>query len=100
MRPAALVAFAFNRGDLAVLAHAELEADIGLRPAAMGDESLLARSHQAHVAAGFARKQRGDQLDVERFRAAARAAAAIRLDRPAARHVLVAHPRQPWTDGI
>src|SRR5260221_2818758 len=35
MRAAALVAFALDGGDLAVLAHAELEADVGLRSASM-----------------------------------------------------------------
>ena len=89
MRPAALVAFAFDGSDLAVLAHAELEADVGLGPPAMGDESLLPRGHEAHVAAGFACKQCSDQLDVKRFRAAAEAAADMRFDDPDARHVYV-----------
>ena len=75
MRAAALDAFAFDRGDAAVLAHADLQADVGLRPAAMGDEGLLAVDHDAHGAAGLARQQRGDQLDVERLGAAAEAAA-------------------------
>ena len=94
MRAAALVAFALDGGDLAVLAHAELEADVGLRPAAMGDEGLLAVDHHAHAAAGAAREQRGDQLDVERFRAATEAAADVRLDHADARHVHVEDLRQ------
>ncbi len=94
MRAAALVTFALDGGDLAVLAHAELEADVGLRPAAMGDEGLLAVDHHAHAAAGPAREQGGDQLDVERFRAAAEAAADVRLDHADARHVHVEDLRQ------
>src|SRR5580700_10594144 len=38
MRAAALDAFTLDGDDAAVLAHAELEPDVGLRPAAMGDE--------------------------------------------------------------
>src|SRR5579862_4729473 len=51
MGAAALDAFAFDAGDDAVLAHADLELDVGLRPAAMGDEGLLAVDHDAHAAA-------------------------------------------------
>ena len=54
MRAAALVAVAFDRGDAAVLAHADLELDIGLRPAAMGDEGFLARRHQPHRSVALA----------------------------------------------
>ena len=94
MRAAALDAFAFDRGDPAVPAHADLEADVGLGPAAMGDEGLLAVEHDAHGAAGPARQQRGDQLDVERLGAAAEAAADMRLDDADARHVHVEDLRQ------
>ncbi len=94
MRAAALVAFALDGGDAAVLAHAELEADVGLRPAAMGDEGLLAVHHQAHAAAGLAREQRGDQFDIERLGAAAEAAADMRLDHADARHVHAEDLRQ------
>ena len=100
MRAAALVAFALDGGDLAVLAHAELEPDIGLRPAAMGDEGLLAVDHHAHAAAGLAREQRRDQLDVEAFGAAAEAAADMRLDHADARHVHVECLRQHQVDVI
>ena len=100
MGAAALVAFAFHRGDPAVLAHAELEADVGLRPAAMGDEGLLAVDHHAHAAAGAAREQRGDELDVERFGAAAEAAADMRLDHADLRHVHVEDLRQHQVDVI
>ena len=87
MRAAALVAIAFHRRDAAVLAHADLELDIGLRPAAMGDEGFFARRHQPHGAVAFARQQRGDQLNIERLGAAAKAAADMRLDHADARHV-------------
>jgi len=72
---AALDAFAGDAGDAAVLRHADLELDIGLRPAAMGDEGFLAVDHDAHAAADLARQQRGDQLDIERLGAAAETAA-------------------------
>ena len=94
MRAAALDAFAFDGGDAAVLAHAELEPDIGFRPAAMGDEGLLAVDHHAHAAAGLARQKRGDQLDIERLGAAAEAAADMRLDHADARHVHAEDLRQ------
>ena len=94
MGAAALIAFAFDCGDPSVLAQAELEADVGLRPPAMGDESLLAVDHQAHAAAGFAREQCGDQLDVERLGAAAEAAPHMRLDHTDAGHVHVEDLRQ------
>ena len=55
----------------------------------MGDEGLFAGGHQAHAAAGLAREQRRDQLDVERLGAAAEAAADMRLDHPDARHLHV-----------
>ena len=87
MGAAALDAFAFDAGDAAVLAHADLEPDVGLRPAAMGDEGLLAIDHDAHAAAGLAREQRGDQFDIERLGAAAETAADMRLDHADARHV-------------
>ena len=94
MRAAALVAVAFDRGDAAVLAHADLELDVGLGPAAMGDEGLLARRHHAHGGVGLARQQRGDQLDIERLGAAAEAAADMRLDHADARHVHAEDLRQ------
>ena len=94
MGAAALVAFALDRGDAAVAAQTELEPDVGLGPAAMGDEGLLAVHHHAHGAAGTARQQRGDQLDVEGLGAAAEAAADMRLDHADARHVHVEDLRQ------
>ena len=100
MRAAALVAFALYGGDRAVLAHPELETDVGLRPAAMGDEGLLAVDHHAHAAAGLAREQRGDELDVERLGAAAEAAADMRLDHADARHVHVEDLRQHEMDVV
>ena len=78
----------------AVLAHADLEPDVGLGPAAVGDEGLLAVDHDAHAAADLARQQRRDQLDVERLGAAAEAAADMRLDHADARHVHVEDLRQ------
>ena len=70
------------------------------RPAAMGDEGLLAVDHHAHAAAGLARQQRGDQLDVERLGAAAEAAADMRLDHADARHVHVEDLRQHQVDVV
>ena len=87
MGAAALDAFAFDAGDDAVLAHADLELDVGLRPAAMGDEGFLAVDHDAHAAADLAGEQRGDQLDIERLGAAAKTAADMGLDHADARHV-------------
>ena len=87
MGAAALDAFAFDAGDLAVLAHADLELDIGLRPAAMGDEGLLAVDHDADAAAGLAGEERCDQFDIERLGAAAETAADMGLDHADARHV-------------
>jgi hypothetical protein len=66
----------------------------------MGDEGLLAVDHHAHAAAGAAREQRGDQLDVERFGAAAEAAADMRLDHADLRHVHVEDLRQHQVDVI
>ena len=94
MRAAALDAFAFDAGDAAVLSHADLEPDVGFRPAAMGDEGLLAVDHEAHAAAGLARQQRRDQFDIERLGAAAEAAADMRLDHADARHVHAEDLRQ------
>ena len=94
MGAAALDAFAFHRGDAAVLPHADLEADVGFRTAAMGDERLLAIDHEAHAAAGLVREQRRDQFDVERLGAAAKTAADIRLDHADARHVHAEYLRQ------
>ena len=79
---------------LPVLAQAELEPDIGLRPAAVGDEGLLAVDHHANDAAGLARQQRRDQLDVEALGAGAETAADMRLDHADARHIHAEDPRQ------
>src|SRR5438477_12499000 len=89
MSPAALIAFAFDRRDATVLAHPDLEPDVGFRAAAMGDEGLLAVGHHAHAAADLAGEKRGDELDVERLGAAAEPAADMRLDHADARHVHV-----------
>jgi hypothetical protein len=94
MRTTTLDAFALDSGDAPVLAHPELEPDIGLRPAAMGDERLLAVDHRAHATARLARKQRRDQLDIERLGTAAEAAADIRLDHADPRHVHAENLRQ------
>src|SRR5712671_6440454 len=50
VRPAALVAIAFDRRDAAVAAHSDLETDVGFGPTAMGDECFLAIDHEAHRA--------------------------------------------------
>ena len=94
MRAATLVAFAFHRRDTSIPAQPELEPDVGFRPAAMGDERLLAVDHHAHASAGALREQSGDQLDVERLGAAAEPAADMRLDHTDARHVHVEDLRQ------
>src|SRR5450755_120433 len=75
VRAAALDAFAFDASDDTVLAHADLELDVGLRPAAMGDEGFFAADHDAYAAAGLAGEERCDQLDIERLGAAAKTAA-------------------------
>ena len=72
MRAAALVAVAFDRGDAAVLAHADFELDVGFRPAAMGDEGFLAVGDDAHRAVALAGEQCRDQFDVEGLGAAAK----------------------------
>ena len=56
MGAAALNALAFDAGDAAILAHADLEPDVGFRPAAMGDEGLLAIDDEPHAAARLARE--------------------------------------------
>ena len=94
MSAAALDTFAFDAGDAAVLLQADLEPDIGFRPAAMGDEGFLAVDHDAHAAAGLARQERRDQFDIERLGAAAEAAADMRLDHADARHVHIEDLRQ------
>ena len=94
MRAAALVAIALDRGDAAILAHADLEPDVGLRSPAMGDEGLFARRHHAHGGIGLARQECGDQLDVQRLGATAETAADMRLDHADARHVHAEDLRQ------
>src|SRR6476646_9414468 len=42
VRTATLIAIAFDRSDASILAQADLQADVSLRPPAMRDESLLA----------------------------------------------------------
>ena len=78
----------------------DLEPDVGLRPAAMGDEGLLAVDHQPHAALGLAREQRRDQLDIERLGAAAEAAADMRLDHADLRHVHGEDLRQHQVDVV
>ena len=87
MRAAALDRLAFDAGDAAILLQADPELDVGLRPAAMGDEGLLAVDHGAHDATGLAGQQCGDQFDIQRLGAAAEAAADMRLDHADARHI-------------
>src|SRR5262249_41578106 len=89
VRAAALVAIAFDRGYPSILVHANLQANVGLGPTAMGNESLLARRYDAHGSVGFTREQRGDQLDVERLGATTETAADMWLDYADARHIHV-----------
>ena len=71
---------AFDGGDGAVLLEADLEAQIGLGPAAVGDEGLLAAGDDADRALGGARQQGADEVDVQGLGARPEAAADVRLD--------------------
>ncbi len=84
---AALHHLALAGGDAAVAPHADLERDVGLRARAMGEKILLARELHHHLAGGGARKQRGDDLEVEDLDARAEPAADERLDHANARGV-------------
>ena len=94
VRAAALDALALHARDLAALRQPDLQADVGLGPAAMGDERVLAVDDHAHGAADPARQQSGDQLHVEALGAAAEAAADERLHHADARHVHAEDLRQ------
>src|SRR5215831_373866 len=100
MRAAALIALAFDGGDTPVLAHANLELDVGFRPAAMSDESFLAGGDDAHAAVGLARKQRSDQFNIERLGAAAKASTHVWFDHADARHIHAESLRQHQMDVI
>src|SRR5262249_23534991 len=80
VRPAALIAFAFDGGDAAILLHADLETYVRFRPAAVGDEGFFSVHDQTNRAAAFTREQSGYQFNVERLRTASEAAADVRLD--------------------
>jgi len=69
-------------GDPALPRHADFNPYKGAWPAAMGEEGLLAAEFQAHLAAGGAGQQAGDDLEIERFGAGAKAAADKGLDHP------------------
>ena len=93
---AALDDLAVDRGDFAGALQSDLQPHVGLGPAAVGEKRLLARELELHRAARGAREQRGDDLEVERFRAMAEAAADERLDHADARlvHAEAAGERQ------
>ena len=91
---AALHDLAIDGGDLAAALHADLQPDVGGRPAAVGEETFLARELHAHRAAGRARQRGGDHLEVQRLDAMAEAAADEGLDDADARAVHAQHLRQ------
>ncbi len=69
-----------DRGDRAGARQADLQAHVGLGAPAVGEEALLAREFQPHGAAGGARQQRRDDLEIERLGAVAEAATDEGLD--------------------
>src|SRR5262249_53324940 len=95
-----LVTIAFDCGDAAIFAHADLERDIGLRAAAVGNESFLTCRYEPHTAVGLAREQRCNQFDVERLRAATEAASDMWLDHADVRHIHAEDLRQHQMDVV
>jgi hypothetical protein len=93
---AALHHLGFAGRQAAVAGHAQLDTHLAFRPAAMGEESLLAALQQAHRAARGARQQAADDLEIERFGAMAEAAADEGLDDADVRrlHLHAARQRQ------
>ncbi len=77
---AALSDVAIDRSDFAAALHTELEANVGLGPAAVREKTFFTREFQLHRAAGGARQRRGDHLEVERLDAVPEAAADKRFD--------------------
>ena len=77
---AALGHFRIQRRDRAAALQSDLEPDLGVGPAAMGEKHLFARQLQLYGAARGARQGRRDHLEVERLDAVAEAAADERLD--------------------
>ena len=70
--------------------HSDLQPHVGLGPAAVREERLLARELELHRGARGAREQRRDDLEVQRLRAVAEPAADERLDHANPRFV---HPQ-------
>ena len=91
---AALHHLAGAGGDPPVATHAELEQDVGLRAAAVGEEALLARQLHHDRAGRRAREQGGDDLEVQRLDAGAETAADERLDHADAGDVHLQAARQ------
>ena len=91
---AALHDLAIDGGDLAAALDADLQPDVGGRPAAVRQEAFLARQLHPDRAAGRARQCGGDHLEVERLDAVAEAAADEGFDDADARAVHAQHPRQ------
>jgi hypothetical protein len=83
-------------GQAAFAGHAQLHADMAFRPAAMGEETFLARHQQAYRATCRARQHGADDLEIQRFGAMAETAADERLDDPYVRrlHLQAARQRQ------
>ena len=94
----ALGRVALDGRDAPVAAEADLHADVGLGPAAVGDEGLLAAEHDAHRTARRAGQEGRYQLDVEGLGTAAEAAAHMGLYDPDAALLHVEAARQHEVD--
>ncbi len=92
--PAALHDFAFAGGHATVLLHPELQVGRRLRPAAMGQEALLAREFHQHLALRCARQQRRYDLEIENLDARTETAADEWLNEPDVRLVHLQAARQ------
>jgi hypothetical protein len=79
--------FGLAGGELSLCRHAERQRDLGLGPAAVRDQRLLAGKHQCHAPAGALRQKPGDDLEVQRLGARAEPAADEGLDQPDLRRV-------------
>ena len=91
---AALMAGAFDSVDAPVGHHADLQRNVRLRAAAVGNEGFFPVDHRAHGAAGLSCEQCRDQFDIERLGAASETATDKWLHHPNVRHVHVEDLRQ------
>ena len=87
VRAATLDDLAVDGGDLARFFHAELQADVGLGPPAVGEKPVLARKLGLYGTAGGACEGAGHHLEVERLDPMAESAADERLHHANARAV-------------